>query len=65
MNLKHLTYEILIFTKDPNSHSGVLQLAQYLAFAPQLETLELHVSALLPFLFLLMLLSLLAMYRLQ
>uniref|UniRef100_A0A0D3GKS6 F-box domain-containing protein n=1 Tax=Oryza barthii TaxID=65489 RepID=A0A0D3GKS6_9ORYZ len=42
MNLKHLTYEILIFTKDPNSHSGVLQLAQYLAFAPQLETLELH-----------------------
>uniref|UniRef100_A0A0E0E6B5 F-box domain-containing protein n=1 Tax=Oryza meridionalis TaxID=40149 RepID=A0A0E0E6B5_9ORYZ len=42
MNLKHLTYEILIFTKDPNSHSGVLQLAQYLAFAPQLETIELH-----------------------
>ncbi|KAF0903686.1 hypothetical protein E2562_029059 [Oryza meyeriana var. granulata] len=42
MNLRHLTYEILIFTKSPNSHSGILQLGQYLAFAPQLETLELH-----------------------
>uniref|UniRef100_A0A0E0LFL7 At1g61320/AtMIF1 LRR domain-containing protein n=1 Tax=Oryza punctata TaxID=4537 RepID=A0A0E0LFL7_ORYPU len=42
MNLKHLTYEILIFTKEPNSHSGILQLAQYLAFAPRMETLELH-----------------------
>jgi hypothetical protein len=36
--------EILIFTKRPNSYSGILQLSQYLAFAPQLETLEVHVS---------------------
>ena len=44
MNLRHLAYEITIVTKDPNSHSGILQLAQYLALAPHLETLELHVS---------------------
>ncbi|CAO2176567.1 unnamed protein product [Urochloa humidicola] len=42
LNLRHLTYEILIFTKAPNRYSGVLQLSQYLGFAPQLETLELH-----------------------
>ncbi|CAL5004200.1 unnamed protein product [Urochloa decumbens] len=42
LNLRHLTYEILVSTKSPNSHSGVLQLSQYLAFAPQLEALELH-----------------------
>ena len=47
MNLRHLAYEITIVTKDPNSHSGILQLAQYLALAPHLETLELHVSSLL------------------
>jgi len=47
MNLRHLAYEITIVTKDPNSHSGILQLAQYLALAPHLETLELHVSCLL------------------
>ncbi|CAO2167949.1 unnamed protein product [Urochloa humidicola] len=41
-NLRHLTCEITIFTKDPNRHSELLQLAHYLAFAPQLETLELH-----------------------
>jgi hypothetical protein len=44
LNLRHLTYEILLFTKRPNSYSGILQLSQYLAFAPQLETLEVHVS---------------------
>nr|CAB3482072.1 unnamed protein product [Digitaria exilis] len=42
LNLRHLTYEIVIFTKLPNNYSGILQLAQYLAFAPQLEMLELH-----------------------
>ncbi|CAL4996485.1 unnamed protein product [Urochloa decumbens] len=42
LNLRHLTYEILFFTKAPNRYSGILQLSQYLAFAPQLETLELH-----------------------
>uniref|UniRef100_A0A0D9WU31 At1g61320/AtMIF1 LRR domain-containing protein n=1 Tax=Leersia perrieri TaxID=77586 RepID=A0A0D9WU31_9ORYZ len=42
MNLRHMTYEVLIFTRVPNSHSAILQLAQYLAFAPQLETFELH-----------------------
>ncbi|CAO2200027.1 unnamed protein product [Urochloa humidicola] len=41
-NLRHLTCEITIFTKDPNRHSELLQLAHYLAFAPQLETLQLH-----------------------
>ncbi|VAH14981.1 unnamed protein product [Triticum turgidum subsp. durum] len=41
-NLRHLTCEIKIDTKVPNSHSGLLQLAHYLAFAPQLETLKLH-----------------------
>ncbi|PVH36239.1 hypothetical protein PAHAL_6G026800 [Panicum hallii] len=48
LNLRHLTYEIIIFTRGPNSHSGLLQLSQYLASAPHLETLELdmiyHVS---------------------
>jgi hypothetical protein len=47
LNLRHLTYEILIFTKAPNRHRGILHLSRYLAFAPQLETLELHVSGLL------------------
>jgi hypothetical protein len=47
MNLRHLAYEITIFTKDPNSYSGILQLAWYLALARHLETLELHVSSLL------------------
>ena len=44
MNLRHLAYEITIVTKDPNSHSGILQLARYLALAPHLETLEFHVN---------------------
>ncbi|CAL5009926.1 unnamed protein product [Urochloa decumbens] len=44
LNLRHLTYEILFFTKAPNRYSGILQLSQYLAFAPQLETLELHMA---------------------
>jgi hypothetical protein len=44
LNLRHLTYGMLLFTKRPNSFSGILQLSQYLAFAPQLETLEVHVS---------------------
>jgi hypothetical protein len=44
LNLRHLTYEIIIFTRGPNSHSGLLQLSQYLASAPHLETLELDVS---------------------
>uniref|UniRef100_K3YN75 F-box domain-containing protein n=1 Tax=Setaria italica TaxID=4555 RepID=K3YN75_SETIT len=30
LNLKHLTYEILIFTKAPNRHSGILQLSRSL-----------------------------------
>lgn len=47
LNLRHLTYEIIIFTKVANRHSGILQLAQYLSFVPQLETLELHASGLL------------------
>ncbi|XP_066324872.1 F-box/LRR-repeat protein At4g14103-like isoform X2 [Miscanthus floridulus] len=42
LNLRHLTYEIIIFTKLANRHSGILQLAQYLSFVPQLETLEMH-----------------------
>ncbi|RLM61783.1 hypothetical protein C2845_PM14G02050 [Panicum miliaceum] len=46
LNLRHLTYEIINFTRDPNSHSGLLQLSQYLAFAPQLQTLELDVELL-------------------
>ncbi|EES14508.1 hypothetical protein BDA96_07G033400 [Sorghum bicolor] len=41
-NLRHLTCEIKIFTRGPNEHSGLLQLAHYLSFAPQLETLQLH-----------------------
>ncbi|PVH36237.1 hypothetical protein PAHAL_6G026700 [Panicum hallii] len=45
MNLRHLAYEITIFTKDPNSYSGILQLAWYLALARHLETLELHLLA--------------------
>jgi hypothetical protein len=43
-NLRHLTCEIKIFTHSPNKHSGLFQLAHYLSFAPQLETLQLHVS---------------------
>ncbi|CAO2210213.1 unnamed protein product [Urochloa humidicola] len=42
MNLRHLTCEIKIVTDHPNSYSGLLQLASYLEFAPQLETLHLH-----------------------
>jgi len=48
-NLRHLTCEIKIFTRGPNEHSGLLQLAHYLSFAPQLETLQLHVSILQPY----------------
>ena len=49
LNLRHLTYEIIILTKGPNSHSGLLQLSQYLAFVPQLEALELDVSGFLSY----------------
>uniref|UniRef100_A0A0D9W5G8 At1g61320/AtMIF1 LRR domain-containing protein n=1 Tax=Leersia perrieri TaxID=77586 RepID=A0A0D9W5G8_9ORYZ len=42
MNLRYLTYEITVSTTDPDSHSGILQLAPHLSFAPQLEALELH-----------------------
>ncbi|WVZ95159.1 hypothetical protein U9M48_040959 [Paspalum notatum var. saurae] len=42
MNLRHLNYEIAIFTNFPNSYDGILRMAQYLALVPQLETLELH-----------------------
>ncbi|CAL5008660.1 unnamed protein product [Urochloa decumbens] len=41
-NLRHLTCEITILAKDPNRHSDLLQLAHYLAIAPQLETLQLN-----------------------
>ncbi|GJM94054.1 hypothetical protein PR202_ga10666 [Eleusine coracana subsp. coracana] len=41
--LRHLTCEIRVFTDCPNSHDGILQLARYLEFAPQLEVLELHI----------------------
>lgn len=43
-NLRHLTCEIKIFTHGLNKHSGLLQLAHNLSFAPQLETLQLHVN---------------------
>ena len=49
LNLRHLTYEIIILTTGPNSHSGLLQLSQYLAFVPQLEALELDVSGFLSY----------------
>ncbi|XP_022683076.1 F-box/FBD/LRR-repeat protein At4g00160 isoform X3 [Setaria italica] len=42
MSLRHLTCEIKIHTYRPNSHSGLLQLASYLEFAPQLEILQVH-----------------------
>ncbi|TVU34284.1 hypothetical protein EJB05_16115 [Eragrostis curvula] len=42
MFLRHLTCEIRVFTDGPNSHDGILQLAHYLEFAPQLEVLQLH-----------------------
>ncbi|KAE8766999.1 putative F-box/LRR-repeat protein [Hordeum vulgare] len=43
-NLRHLTYDVTFVAQHPNSQSGILQLAQYLAFAPQLETLEVHMT---------------------
>lgn len=48
MNLRHLSCEIKIVSDGPNRHSGLLQLASYLELAPQLETIQLHVSTLLP-----------------
>lgn len=44
VNLRKLTCEIIILTNGPNSHDGIFQMAQFLDFAPRLETLELHVS---------------------
>lgn len=44
MNLRHLIYEVTFVTQRPNTQSGILQLAHYLAFAPQLETLEVHMA---------------------
>ncbi|KAI4983460.1 hypothetical protein ZWY2020_023952 [Hordeum vulgare] len=43
-NLRHLTYDVTFIAQRPNSQSGILQLAQYLAFAPRLETLEVHMT---------------------
>ncbi|TVU43435.1 hypothetical protein EJB05_09908, partial [Eragrostis curvula] len=40
--LRHLTCEITIFTRDANSHVGILQFAHYLDRAPELEVLQLH-----------------------
>jgi len=46
MLLRHLTCEIKIFTDDADNHVGMIRFAHFLNLAPQLETLQLHVSTL-------------------
>lgn len=50
MLLRHLTCGIKIFPDDPDNHVGMIRFAHFLNLAPQLETLQLHVSILLIYL---------------
>lgn len=41
MHLRHMTCQLIVFSRQPNADNGILQLARFLDVVPRLETLHL------------------------
>ncbi|XP_037463256.1 uncharacterized protein LOC119335190 [Triticum dicoccoides] len=48
LHLRHMTCQLIVNSNDPNGDNEVLQLANCLDVAPELETLELHMLCAIP-----------------